>query len=61
MLETGIDVVVIVFTGYILFQFFRIWIDSKIEEEEPAGEAVELGDEGAANGASRLAILLPLF
>ncbi len=56
-----LDVAVIIFIGYILFHFFRIWIDSKIEEEEPVGEEAELGDEEGENGASRLATLLPLF
>ena len=53
---------VILFIGYILFHFFRIWIDSKIaEEEEDSGGDAELGDEGGEGGQSRLATLLPLF
>ncbi len=60
--ERALDVMVIVFIGYILFNFFRIWIDTKIAEEvdESGGEA-ELGDEGGEGGQSRLATLLPLF
>ncbi len=56
-----IDVVAILFIGYIIYHMFRIWIDSKIEEE--GGDAIEVapGDEGGASGASRLATLLPLF
>lgn len=57
------DVIVIMFIGYIVFHAFRIWIDSKIREEQgdaPEEEA-ELGDEGGAGSASRLATLLPLF
>lgn len=57
------DVIIIIFIGYIVYNAFRIWIDSKIREEQgdmPQEEA-ELGDEGGANSASRLATLLPLF
>ncbi|MCV6585960.1 MAG: mechanosensitive ion channel [Marinibacterium sp.] len=60
--EKAIDVIVILFIGYILYNFFRIWIDSKIAEEvSDVGEA-EPGDEGGGhNSATRLATLLPLF
>lgn len=61
LVDRGLDVVTIIFIGYVLFHFFRIWIDSKIAEEDPAGPETELGDEGGATGASRLATLLPLF
>jgi small-conductance mechanosensitive channel len=57
-----LDIMVIVFIGYIIYHIFRIWIDNKIADEQ--GEEVEavLGDEGgAASSASRLATLLPLF
>ncbi|MBO9436842.1 mechanosensitive ion channel [Ruegeria sp. R13_0] len=57
----ALDVMVILFIGYILFNFFRIWIDSKIAEESDDGSEVELGDEGGEGGQSRLATLLPLF
>ncbi|WP_323775891.1 mechanosensitive ion channel family protein [Leisingera sp.] len=56
-----IDVTVILFIGYIVYHLFRIWIDSKIDEEAGEVEPGELGDEGGAGGASRLATLLPLF
>ncbi len=60
--ERALDVMVILFIGYILFHFFRIWIDSKIAEEEDDGSGeAELGDEGGEGGQSRLATLLPLF
>ncbi|WP_170378910.1 mechanosensitive ion channel family protein [Ruegeria atlantica] len=60
--ERALDVMVILFIGYILFHFFRIWIDSKIAEEtDDGGEEAELGDEGGEGGQSRLATLLPLF
>ncbi|CUK13001.1 putative MscS family protein YkuT [Ruegeria denitrificans] len=60
--ERALDVMVILFIGYILFHFFRIWIDSKIaEESDDGGEEAELGDEGGEGGQSRLATLLPLF
>lgn len=57
-----LDVIVILFLGYIGFHSFRIWIDRRIREEQgdPAEEA-ELGDEGGGASASRLATLLPLF
>ncbi len=57
----ALDVMVILFIGYILFNFFRIWIDSKIAEESDDGTEAELGDEGGEGGQSRLATLLPLF
>ncbi|WP_170460727.1 mechanosensitive ion channel family protein [Ruegeria arenilitoris] len=58
----ALDVMVILFIGYILFHFFRIWIDTKIAEETDDGAAeAELGDEGGEGGQSRLATLLPLF
>ena len=59
--ERFLDVMVIVFIGYIVYHAFRIWIDAKIKEEQ--GEIIEAepGDEGGATSASRLATLLPLF
>ncbi|MBE1283842.1 MAG: mechanosensitive ion channel [Rhodobacteraceae bacterium] len=59
--ERGIDVLVIMFIGYLVYHFFRIWIDSKIAEESVDMAEAELGDEGGAGSASRLATLLPLF
>ncbi|CUH51244.1 mechanosensitive ion channel domain-containing protein [Shimia marina] len=57
-----LDVVVILFMGYIGFHTFRIWIDRRIREESGDSEAeAELGDEGGGASASRLATLLPLF
>ncbi|PSL18749.1 mechanosensitive ion channel family protein [Shimia abyssi] len=57
-----LDVAVILFIGYIVFHSFRIWIDTRIREEQgDVPEEGELGDEGGAGGASRLATLLPLF
>ena len=63
-IDTVLDVMFVLFVGYILYNFFRIWIDSKIAEEIGDGadvEEVEMGTEGGAGGASRLATLLPLF
>ncbi|WP_171125845.1 MULTISPECIES: mechanosensitive ion channel domain-containing protein [unclassified Ruegeria] len=61
-IERALDVMVILFIGYILFHFFRVWIDSKIAEEiDDGGGEAELGDEGGEGGQSRLATLLPLF
>ena len=60
-----LDVMVIIFVGYIIYHAFRIWIDTKIREE--AGDEVEMeeeelgGEGGGASSASRLATLLPLF
>ena len=56
-----LDVIVILFLGYIVYHLFRIWIDSRIAEEGGDSAGAELGDEGGASGASRLATLLPLF
>ncbi|MEM9551389.1 MAG: mechanosensitive ion channel family protein, partial [Pseudomonadota bacterium] len=62
MFDRTLDVVAILFIGYIIYHFFRIWIDSKIAEEINDAPAAELGDEGGgASSASRLATLLPLF
>ncbi|MFA3918549.1 mechanosensitive ion channel family protein [Ruegeria hyattellae] len=60
-IERALDVMVILFIGYIVYHFFRIWIDSKIAEESVDAEEGELGDEGGGSSASRLATLLPLF
>ncbi len=56
-----LDIMVIVFLGYIAYHAFRIWIDNKIADETPDDVEVELGDEGGGSSASRLATLLPLF
>ncbi|MBK0327394.1 mechanosensitive ion channel [Rhodobacteraceae bacterium F11138] len=56
-----LDVITILFIGYVVYHCFRIWIDSKIAEEAVDQEEGELGDEGGASSASRLATLLPLF
>ena len=56
-----LDVIVILFIGYVVYNIFRIWIDSKIAEETVPEEEVELGDEGGGSSASRLGTLLPLF
>jgi small-conductance mechanosensitive channel len=56
-----LDVMVIIFIGYIVFHAFRIWIDGKIAEEQGDMVEGELGDEGGGSSASRLATLLPLF
>lgn len=56
-----LNVIIIVFVGYVVYETFRIWIDSKIAEETADDQDVEPGDEGGASSASRLATLLPLF
>lgn len=57
-----LDIMVIIFIGYIVYHAFRIWIDTKIEAEVGDQPEAELGDEGSSNSsASRLATLLPLF
>jgi moderate conductance mechanosensitive channel len=60
-IQRSLDIIVIIFIGYIVYHIFRIWIDSKIKDE--GGDDIEMtpGDEGGASGASRLATLLPLF
>lgn len=59
--ERVIDVLAILFLGYVSYHAFRIWIDAKILEELGDEEPGELGDEGGGSSASRLATLLPLF
>ncbi|QFT58801.1 Moderate conductance mechanosensitive channel YbiO precursor [Sulfitobacter sp. THAF37] len=56
-----LDILTIIFIGYIVYHAFRIWIDNKIAEETGDEQDVELGDEGGGSSASRLATLLPLF
>ena len=56
-----LDLMVIVFIGYVVYHAFRIWIDTKIAEETEDEVEAEPGDEGGASSASRLATLLPLF
>ncbi len=55
------DLAIVVFIGYVIYHFVRIWIDQRIIEE--GGDEIEVapGDEGGAGGTSRLATLLPLF
>lgn len=61
LVQRSLDIIVILFIGYIVYHMFRIWIDTKIRDE--GGDEIEVapGDEGGASGASRLATLLPLF
>ena len=61
LIETALDVMVILFIGYVIYHAFRIAIDSRIAEETTDNVEAELGDEGGAGTASRLATLLPLF
>ena len=61
LLGSMVDVIFVLFVGYIVYHLFRIWIDSKIAEETVPEAEAELGDEGGAGSASRLATLLPLF
>ncbi|KUP94458.1 mechanosensitive ion channel domain-containing protein [Tritonibacter horizontis] len=61
VLDSILDVLTILFIGYLVFHIARIWIDSKIAEENQDEEDGELGDEGGGSSASRLATLLPLF
>jgi moderate conductance mechanosensitive channel len=57
-----LDVVFVVFVGYIIYHIFRIWIDSKIAEETAGVPMAAAGDEGGGEASvSRLGTLLPLF
>ena len=56
-----LDTMVIIFIGYVVYHAFRIWIDTKIQDEIGDQEEPEPGDEGGGSSASRLATLLPLF
>jgi small-conductance mechanosensitive channel len=60
-LDRLLDIIIIIFVGYVVYHAFRIWIDTKIEEESEDEVQAEPGDEGGASSASRLATLLPLF
>jgi len=61
LLSRSLDVITILFIGYVMYHFFRIWIDTRIAEETVDVVEGELGDEGGMTGVSRLATLLPLF
>jgi small-conductance mechanosensitive channel len=62
VLDRLLDIIIIIFIGYVVYHAFRIWIDTKIAEESGDEVEAELGDEGSAgSSASRLATLLPLF
>jgi small-conductance mechanosensitive channel len=61
VLDRLLDIIIIIFLGYVVFHAFRIWIDTKIAEETSDEIEAEPGDEGGASSASRLATLLPLF
>ncbi|MBL3703818.1 mechanosensitive ion channel [Sulfitobacter sp. BDSS02] len=57
-----LDVITIIFIGYIVYNFLRIWLDSKIAEETYDTPAdAEVGDEGGDSATTRLGTLLPLF
>lgn len=60
-LDRLLDIIIIIFVGYVIYHAFRIWIDTKIAEESEDEIEAEPGDEGGASSASRLATLLPLF
>jgi small-conductance mechanosensitive channel len=61
VLDNVLDIVIIIFIGYVVYHAFRIWIDTKIAEETDDIVEAAPGDEGGASSASRLATLLPLF
>lgn len=61
LLDQSLDVMVILFFGYVIYHAVRIWIDNKIVEEGGDDTPLAPGDEGGASSASRLATLLPLF
>ena len=58
----SLDVIVVLFCAYIAYRAVELWIDSKVEEEEPHADAeTEIGGEPGGAGATRLATLLPIF
>lgn len=59
--DRWLDVMFVLFVGYIVYHLFRIWIDRKIADESVETPEAEAGDEGGVTSASRLATLLPLF
>ncbi|MBV1925872.1 MAG: mechanosensitive ion channel [Rhodobacteraceae bacterium] len=61
-MDRFLDVLFVVFVGYIVYHSFRIWIDSKIVEEMASAPTAMAGDEGGGEASvSRLGTLLPLF
>lgn len=61
-IDRFLDVVFVMFVGYIVYHIFRIWIDSKIVEETAGVPMAVAGDEGGGEASvSRLGTLLPLF
>ena len=46
-MDRALDVIAVLFIGYIVFHMARIWIDSKIAEEEQDEEEGELGTKAA--------------
>ncbi len=58
----SLDIIVVLFGSYIAYRAVELWIDSKVEEEDPdAGAEAEIGGEPGGAGATRLATLLPIF
>ncbi len=57
----SLDVIVVLFAAYIAYRAVELWIASKVEQEEPQTDEMEIGGEPGGAGASRLATLLPIF
>jgi small-conductance mechanosensitive channel len=59
----SLDLLIVGFVAYMCYQAVKVWIDSKIEDEEPQtpdGEHAD-SDPTMGHGATRIATLLPIF
>ena len=55
----SLDIILVVFGGYLAYRAAELWIDSKSREEYVP--PTEIGDDPGGAGATRLATLLPIF
>ncbi|MEM1200860.1 MAG: mechanosensitive ion channel domain-containing protein, partial [Pseudomonadota bacterium] len=55
-----LDIILVIFAGYMAYQAVRIWTDYQIALEEPAPDHGD-GEAEMGAGQSRLATLLPIF
>ncbi|MEP1200280.1 mechanosensitive ion channel family protein [Tateyamaria sp.] len=56
----GVQFLLVVAFGYIVWEFVNLWVNRKLSEEQPAAEQGEEVEAGGA-GKSRLASVLPLI
>ncbi len=56
----GVQFLLVIAAGYIVWEFVNLWVNNKLAEEQPADEQGEDVEAGGA-GKSRLASVLPLI